>query len=283
MWTAISIEHVIHLPSDNTRVFLKPSTINKCKDLHNHTSTIPSIRRINVTAERAYLKSRKEQERLERVCAALATPKAKRSLSPLSATAPPPKRFHPVETMQVTVPSRPLSRSSTVIKRKTDVLSIHGSDSEDEDPEPCSSPLQRHTPSLVRTTDSDDDTPILFGRPKAAWPGARSVNEIVAGFSEIDRLSSLPEYTVTKAFEEYFNTRFPSTTFYEHRRRWNSASPTDRDTAQASNMTWASFAATHPATRAAEKAARKRRQRLLRQVTDSSEDREVDEGFVTDA
>jgi len=283
MWTTISIEHIVHLSSDNTRIFLKPSTITRCKDLRSHTSTLPSIRRIDVTAERAFMKSRMEQERLERVCATLATPK--RSLSPFSANIPPPKRSRLAETIQVIPTVQPLTHSATNIVRreKGDDPVILECNSEDEAPEPLSSPLRRHSDisSSTRAMESLEDTQILVGRPKTVWPGTRSVNDIVAGFNKIDDLSSQPGYTVSKAFEECFNTRFSSTTFYEHRGRWNSASPTDRDAAQTSNMSWALFAATHPPSRAAEKAARKRRQRLLRQVTPRPcQEEEVE--YVTD-
>jgi hypothetical protein len=285
MWTTISIDHVVHLTSDSTRVFLKPSTINRCKDLHRYTSALPSISRINVTAERAYMKSRSEQERLEQAYAALATQPTKHNLSPGSANVLSPKRPRFAETIQVAPITHPHPRSRTnVVKRKKDVLVIYGSDSEAEDPAPFSSPIQRSPPTIS----SPDDTPIIFGRRKAAWPGGRSVNDIVAGFSKIDELASQPGYTVSMAFEEHFNMKFPKTTFYEHRDRWNSASPTDRDTAQASDISWTSFAETHPTSHAAEKAARKRRQRLLRRATEPSpclsQDHEADEiEYVTDA
>jgi hypothetical protein len=180
-----------------------------------------------------------------------------------------------MQPLPLSPPSHPLSRSRTnVVIRKKDVSVIYGSDSEAEDTEPLSSPIQQSPPTIS----SPDNTPVIFGRRKAAWPGGRSVNNIVAGFSKIDELASQLGYTVSKAFE---GMKFPRTTFYEHRDRWNSASPTDRDTAQASDLPWTSFAGTHPTSHSAEKAARKRQQRLLHRATEHSPrlspEQEVDE------
>ena len=141
MWTTISIEHIVHLSFDNTHIFLKPSTITLCKDLRSYTSTLPTIRRIDVTAERAFMKSRMERERLEHVCATLSTPK--HTLSPLSANVPPSKRSRLAETIQVVPKVRPRSATTIVRHKKGDDLVVLESDSDDEASEPFSSPLRR--------------------------------------------------------------------------------------------------------------------------------------------
>jgi len=147
----------------------------------------------------------------------------------------------------------------------------------DDDPEPFSSPLRRPCTPVIKTEPSDIEIrptpscqtpsqPTLSG--KALWPGKLSIKEVIKGFIKIEEWSRRPNYTVAKAFEHHFGIRFPSSTFYEHRDCWNHASQKDCDAAVAStgNKSWASFAETHPTSRAATKAAHKRQQKLFQQA-----------------
>jgi len=112
-------------------------------------SALPSISRIDVTAERAYLKSRMEQDHLEHALTTLATPK--RNLSPALHTpvnVPPAKCSRLAEPIWAVAIVQPRSTATMrVIKRKEkDVVVIHGSEDEDEEDgaDPFSSPLQPH-------------------------------------------------------------------------------------------------------------------------------------------
>jgi hypothetical protein len=120
-----------------------------------------------------------------------------------------------------------------------------------------------HTTPIIQT-EPFENVLIAFGRAKAAWPGQRSVNDIVIGFTSVDKLSRQQGYTVSKAFEEVFDIKFPGTTCYEHQDHWNSVCQDNHDAAQASNPPWLSFAETHPTSRAVVKAAQRCRQRMLR-------------------
>jgi hypothetical protein len=93
LWTCISVDHIVHLSINDTRIFLKPSNVHFCKELQIHTSVMPFISRMDVTAERVHMKSRMELQRLERAYASLtATPNSKHGLSPtLAEPGPPPK------------------------------------------------------------------------------------------------------------------------------------------------------------------------------------------------
>ncbi len=274
LWTVIPLDHVIQLTPENTRIFLKPSNVDFCKNLVVLTSEIRDlIGRIDVKHERAYMKSRLRQEELEHALAAAASAKRSLSFDSVIVHPPPPKRFCKTTT-PILVPQlvKDQSAAMTRIKKrkKTSTIYIYSSsddqpasksdaldDSEDTDgPEPFSSPLRRGTSSQKPFTPSRS--------AKALWPGERSIKEVVEGFIQVDDLSKQPDYTVTKAFEEHFGMKFSSSTFYEHRDRWNNASQEDRDAGLASNQSWASFVSRHPFSRASVKAARKRQQKHLR-------------------
>ena len=301
LWTGILVNHIIHLTINNTCIFLKPSNVQSCKDLQVHTSGMPFISRIDVTAERAHMKSWMELQCLEHAYASLAaTPNSKRGLSPTwSALASPPLKRCAAGHIPFVPIVQPRSAAATRVKwhKKANIMNLPvESDLDDNTDEPdlFSSPLQRHSgtplfspliqpsmatlpqpsatplqallaplPTPIIQTEPLDDIPIHFGRTKAIWPGQRSVNDIVRGFTSVDKLSCQQGYTVSKAFEEVFDVKFPGTTFYKHRCRWNSASQEDRNMAQTSNQSWISFAETHPTSHAAAKAARKRQQRML--------------------
>jgi len=299
LWTVIAVGHVIQLTPDNTRIYLKPSNVHLCKNLITFTSEVRNLTgRIDVKRERAYMKSRLRQEELEHVLASLNTRVAKRGLSPAStaiANPPPPKRLcatpATIYSSDDDPTSSPVQRAGTPadVQSEADVLG------DLDDPEPYSSPLrhatafhnnkpstlglfQPHFPPLQHHYESSlqcdtplrmpsgnfDDEAFTPTQPaKNPWPGQRSVKEIVDGFSKVEELSRQPYYTISKAFEQHFGVKFPSSTFYEHRDRWNQASQEDRDAAQASTQSWASFASSHPTSRAGVKAARKRQQKLL--------------------
>ena len=123
MWTAISVNHVIHLSHDNTHIFLKPSTIHQWKNLRTHTSALPSISWIDVTAECAYLKSQMEQDHLEHALTTLATPK--HNLSPALHTpvnVPPAKHSRLAEPIQAVAIVQPCSTAATRVIKEKDVL-----------------------------------------------------------------------------------------------------------------------------------------------------------------
>ena len=299
LWTGISVDHIVHLTINNTRIFLKPSNVQSCQDLQVHTSMNPFITRMDVTAERAHMKSRMELQNLERAYAVLAaTPNSKRRLSPTSTEpASPPLKRRAAKQISVVPIAQPCSAAATrikrrrtgnVIKKDTSIITL-GSDSEydTDESDPFSSPLRHHseTPSLVQQSSVTSLQPFVIplqaspapDEPfedipgaKVTWPGQLSVNDIVVGFTSIDTLSRRPGFTVSKAFEKVFGAKFPGTKFYEHRNRWNSASQDDRDAAQVSNLSWVSFAETHPTSRATVKATRKRQLRLLRQTVDGT-------------
>ena len=56
LWTCISVDHIIHLSINNKNIFLKPSNVHFCNELQIHTSIMPFISRMDVTAERAHMK-----------------------------------------------------------------------------------------------------------------------------------------------------------------------------------------------------------------------------------
>jgi len=361
LWTCISVGHVVHLSINDTRIFLKPSNVHFCNELQIHTSIMPFIYRMDVTAERAHMKSRMELQHLERAYASLtATPNSKRGLSPTLAEASPLPKRRAAERISVVSIVQPHSAAATRVnwrknrndsKRGMPMIDLSSDVEEDTDEDdPLSSPLQHHSrtphslssliqqpsatslqpsvtslqpsatsplpsatalqasvtslqpsatalqpsvtslqpsvtflrslatslqplvtsPTPIIQTEPFENVPIAFGRAKAAWPGQRSVNDIVIGFTSVDKLSHQQGYTVSKAFEEVFDIKFPGTTFYEHRDRWNSACQDDRDAAQASNPPWLSFAETQPTSRAVVKAARRRRQRMLRRTVEDT-------------
>ena len=272
LWTVIPLDHVIQLTPEITRIFLKLSNVDFCKNLVVLTSEIRHlIGRIDVKHERAYMKSRLRQEELEHALAAATSAKRSLGFDSVIVHPPPPKRF--CKTLSpILVPQlvKDQSAAMTRIKKKKTSIYVHSSsddqptsksdaldDSDDSDgPEPFSSPLRRGTSS---------QKPFTPSRPaKALWPGERSIKEVVQGFIRVDDLSKQPDYTVTKAFEEHFGMKFFSSTFYEHRDRWTNASQEDCDAGLASNQSWASFISRHPSSRAMVKAARKRQQKHLR-------------------
>ncbi len=99
------------------------------------------------------------------------------------------------------------------------------------------------------------------------------MEKVINGFIVIEELTQRHKWTVPKAFKHQFGVRFPKSTFYEHRDRWNNASQEDRDAALASNISWASFTEAHPTSRAEVKATRQRdRKRIQPSLSPASED-----------
>jgi hypothetical protein len=70
----------------------------------------------------------------------------------------------------------------------------------------------------------------------AVWPADFYVVDIVDGFGQCDRARRLRQ-PIAKAFQAIFGVIFRSTTFYENRRRWESATQASRDESIAAGRT----------------------------------------------
>jgi hypothetical protein len=94
-----------------------------------------------------------------------------------------------------------------------------------------------HHSSPNETGESSDDSP-------PAWPVAFYVVDIVRGFEKCDE-AHRERRSVEKAFFKCFKVPFRSTTFYNHRRKWDNASAASRDAALRAGHTsaglWTTF------------------------------------------
>ena len=98
-------------------IFLKPSNVHFCNELQIHTSVMPFISRMDVTAERAHMKSRMELQHLEHAYASLtATPNSKCGLSPTLAEPSPPPKHCAAEHISVVSIVQPRSVAATRVK-----------------------------------------------------------------------------------------------------------------------------------------------------------------------
>jgi hypothetical protein len=95
----------------------------------------------------------------------------------------------------------------------------------------------RSDASPNETEESSDDSP-------PAWPAAFYVVDIVRGFEKCDE-ARRERRSVEKAFFKCFKVPFRSTTFYNHRRKWDNASAASRDAALRAGHTsaglWTTF------------------------------------------
>jgi hypothetical protein len=99
-----------------------------------------------------------------------------------------------------------------------------------------SASLSESTPHSSPEESSDDSPP--------AWPAAFYVVDIVRGFEKCDE-ARRERRSVEKAFFKCFKVPFRSTTFYNHRRKWDDASAASRDAALRAGHTsaglWTTF------------------------------------------
>jgi hypothetical protein len=88
------------------------------------------------------------------------------------------------------------------------------------------------------------DDPIVVDNDAPIWPAEYYVCDIVRGFDECDKARRAGK-NVGLTFEALFEVPFRSTTFYDNRKRWESAPQTVRDKAYAAGRTpkglWTAF------------------------------------------
>ncbi|KIM40256.1 hypothetical protein M413DRAFT_446434 [Hebeloma cylindrosporum] len=302
IWTVVSLGHVVEV-NENSRVFVKSTDVQHCKNLTEHsiTPTCQFRGRLDVTRERTYTRQRLLQDELANLSPSTSssrvTPKRKArredELSPSVRRTRHRLTIQSPDTSEGDTQVRPFSWDGfahqpllppTTSKERephTPSTNTHHSESEIESSHhPIHPPCSREPVTVNNSSPPCHFRGDVVQQPPIAdssktWPTDFYVFEIVKGFEEIERVSRFKGFNIKKAFEAHFSLPYARSTFYEHRARWTSSSPIAKASALAAGATpsglWKSFMVDNPAPRAATKAARRRVHHAVDQVADSDE------------
>jgi hypothetical protein len=251
IWTLINCGHVVDL-MENSRVFIKMVDVHDCKSLVKHTLPVIALpkRRLDITAERAYIRQRTLHDEI------LSSP------SPSTHVIRPLTTYGSHSPISVIPLPQPNVRSVTTIRKKrprsADVVELHGTDSDSDSPVIISTASHQH--QLNRFIKKEPSPGTTAGHTPAqlltkTWPTDFFVAEVSNGFCTIEALAARKNYTVKMAFEEVFKVPFVNGTYYSHLQQWKHATQDSRNAAHGS---WSNFMKMVPETDADIKAARKR-------------------------
>jgi hypothetical protein len=282
-WTTVKLNHVVDL-KDSSRIFIKALGVQSCQDFakflsisSSSSSLSPNIR-TNLASERAYIKNKMASRELSRTPTPFSTHKHR--LSPDSPSPSTPKRqrvfsdVSPAPTLphHHMIPAPVFTRTLSPTPSTSQVVSVYS-----QQPSiyrPTSS--RNHSQPIIKQENPFPTMPpfsAAFGSRKPRWPADFFAIDIVHCFDRIE--DGTADSRVRLIFDDCFGqwVSYKKSTFYEHRKRWQTASLEIKQAALSAGHTdagrWSCVMATTPAPRAHIKAARKRK------LIDSSVDCEV--------